>query len=64
MRDAAGAPETVRYHLVNAMLLNEVQKLKRQLEGQAAELRELRAQQAQIRLLKDELARLLERARR
>ena len=31
--DKDGAPQTVRYHFVNAMLLNEVQKQRRQLES-------------------------------
>ncbi len=42
-RDENGAPQTVRYHFVNAMLLNEVQRQHRQLEAQGAELRELLA---------------------
>jgi hypothetical protein len=29
-----GTPETVRYHFVNAMLLNEVQKQRQRIEGQ------------------------------
>jgi trimeric autotransporter adhesin len=40
--DADGRPQTVRYHFVNAMLLNEVQKQHREIEEQASELRELR----------------------
>jgi hypothetical protein len=41
--DAEGRPEAVRYHLVNAMLLNEVQRQDRRLRAQEAELRSLRA---------------------
>lgn len=41
--DAEGRPETVRYHLLNAMLLNEVQRQERRLRAQAEELSELRA---------------------
>jgi hypothetical protein len=56
--DKDGTPQTVRYHLVNAMLLNEVQKQRKQLEAQEAEIRELRAQQAQVQELREQLARL------
>ena len=37
--DKDGAPQTVRYHFVNAMLLNEVQKQRRRLEAQEDEIR-------------------------
>ncbi len=64
-RDETGAPQTVRYHFVNAMLLNEMQKQRRRLEAQdgqlrtqQAEIRELRAQQGLIQDLKEQLARL------
>jgi Chaperone of endosialidase len=46
--DADGTPQTVRYHFVNAMLLNEVQKQRRQLDNQNAEIRELRKQLARL----------------
>jgi hypothetical protein len=46
--DEDGAPQAVRYHLVNAMLLNEVQKQRRQLEAQRAEILELRASLARL----------------
>ena len=46
--DADGTPQTVRYHFVNAMLLNEVQKQRRQLDNQNAEIRELREQLARL----------------
>ena len=36
--DKDGAAQTVRYHFVNAMLLNEVQKQQRTIDAQAAEL--------------------------
>jgi hypothetical protein len=46
--DDNGKPQTVRYHFVNAMLLNEVQKQARQIETQKAQLaqqaREMKAQ--------------------
>ena len=47
--DQDGKPQTVRYHFVNAMLLNEVQKQKRLLEQQQEQLA---AQQQQIDRLK------------
>ena len=67
--DKDGTPQTVRYHFVNAMLLNEVQKQRRQLETQDMQLRtqadqlraqggQLGAQEVQIRDLKEQLARL------
>jgi hypothetical protein len=46
--DKDGAPQAVRYHFVNAMLLNEVQKQRRQLEAQQAEILELRASLARL----------------
>ncbi|HXK09625.1 MAG TPA: tail fiber domain-containing protein, partial [Vicinamibacteria bacterium] len=58
LNDESGTPQTVRYHFVNALLLNEVQKQRRQLEAQEAEIRELRVQQAQVQELKEQLARL------
>ncbi|HEV8268742.1 MAG TPA: tail fiber domain-containing protein, partial [Thermoanaerobaculia bacterium] len=36
--DRNGRPETVRYHLVNALLLNEVQKQHREIEELKARL--------------------------
>ena len=57
-------PQTVRYHFVNAMLLNEVQKQRRQIEAQDAtaatgcRTRRLGAQESLIRELKEQLARL------
>jgi len=67
--DKEGAPQTVRYHFVNAMLLNEVQKQRRRFETQDAQLRaqddrlraqdeKLDAQESLIRELKEQLARL------
>lgn len=40
VRDATGAPQTVRYHLLPAMLLNELQRQHRQLDTQASRLAE------------------------
>jgi hypothetical protein len=56
--DADGRPQTVRYHFVNAMLLNEVQKQRRLIEAQEAEIRELRAQRVAIDELKKKLGEL------
>ena len=56
--DQEGTPQTVRYHFVNAMLLNEVQKQRRQLEAQDAEIRELRTQESKIQYLEARLAKL------
>jgi hypothetical protein len=56
--DQEGAPQTVRYHFVNAMLLNEVQRQRRQLEAQDAEMRELRTQESKIQYLEARLAKL------
>jgi hypothetical protein len=50
---ADGQVETVQYHKINAMLLNEVQKQHRQLEAQHAVLE---TQQAEIEVLKARLA--------
>jgi len=41
--DAKGQPFTVRYHEINAMLLNEIQKQKAQLDAQEARIQKLEA---------------------
>lgn len=43
VHDAEGAPHTVRYDAVNALLLNEVQKLHRQAEAQTRTIAELQS---------------------
>jgi archaellum component FlaC len=57
-----GQPETVRYHFVNAMLLNEVQKQRKALDEQQRANEEQRStitqQQAQIQDLAERLAKL------
>ncbi len=53
--DRDGRPETVRYHLVNALLLNEVQKRHRTAEVQEKTIEQ---QQAEIEGLKARLSRL------
>jgi Chaperone of endosialidase len=45
---ADGQVETVQYHKINAMLLNEVQKQHRQLEAQRAEIELLKARLAAL----------------
>jgi hypothetical protein len=45
--DPDGQPLAVRYHFVNAMLLNEVQRQHRTIEGQQARLAELETQLAE-----------------
>jgi hypothetical protein len=60
--DKEGAPETVRYHFVNAMLLNEVQKLRRLADEQGKENEEQRTtitrQESKIQELAARLARV------
>src|SRR6185295_15509483 len=46
--DSNGRIETVKYHLLSALLLNELQKSHRQQLAQAAEIRAVRAQQSQL----------------
>jgi hypothetical protein len=53
--DRDGQPETVRYHLVNALLLNEVQKQHRTAEAQEKRIEQ---QKAEIEGLKARLTRL------
>ena len=52
--DKEGQPYSVRYHLLAPMLLNEMQKQQRRIE-------ELEAQNSEIALLRDQVARLEER---
>jgi uncharacterized coiled-coil protein SlyX len=60
--DKDGTPQTVRYHFVNAMLLNEVQKQRRLIEGQKRENEEQRGmivqQQAEIQAVQAQLNQL------
>lgn len=59
--DAKGQPFTVRYHAINAMLLNELQKQHAKVEEQEAELArqksQIESQEARIRRLERLLAR-------
>jgi hypothetical protein len=54
--DQDGKPETVRYHFVNAMLLNEVQKLQRENQEQVGTIVQ---QQAQIQAVQTQLKELV-----
>lgn len=66
--DENGAPQTVRYHFVNAMLLNEVQRQARQVETQQREIdaqqREIEAQRRAIEAQQRENAALAVEVRR
>ena len=55
--DDKGQPFTVRYHMINAMLLNEVQKQHGTIEEQKAQLQE---QDARIQRLEALVSRLAE----
>jgi hypothetical protein len=46
--DEGGAPRSVRYHLVNAMLLNEVQRQRAVIAGQESRIRGLEARLARL----------------
>jgi hypothetical protein len=46
--DGDGAPQSVRYHLVNAMLLNEVQKQRAVIETQESKIQDLEARLAKL----------------
>ncbi len=55
--DEEGRPETVRYHLLSSMLLNELQKQQRQIgtqEEQLVEQHRQLAEQRQLQALQDE----------
>jgi hypothetical protein len=58
LSDKDGSPQTVRYHFVNAMLLNEVQKQRRQNEEQKTIIvrQESRIQDLEARLARLEAA--------
>ena len=49
--DKDGVPETVRYHFVNAMLLNEVQKQRSTIAQQQAQIQDLAARLAKLEAL-------------
>jgi len=49
--DKDGVPQTVRYHFVNARLLNEVQKQRSTIARQQAEIQDLAARLAKLEAL-------------
>jgi cell division protein FtsL len=53
-----GQPQTVYYHLVNAMLLNEVQKQERRILEQDKELSSLKEQVRELSALKERVSKL------
>jgi trimeric autotransporter adhesin len=55
VKNSAGEPETVMYHEMPAMLLNEIQKQQKQIDSQSETIGR---QQAEIDVLKEELRRL------
>ncbi len=54
--DKDGQPQTVQYHVLPALLLNELQHQQKELAEQEAELAELRAQKAEVAALRQALA--------
>ena len=46
--DSGGRPAGVRYHLLAPLLLNEVQKQRRNLQEQQAEIEQLKAELAKL----------------
>jgi len=58
--DEQGEPETVSYHLLATLLLNEFQKTHHLVHAQAARIADLEAQSAELAELKQDLARMAE----
>ena len=56
VNDAEGRPFSVRYHVLPALLLNEVQKQHTQLSGQTAEIAALKEQLAELSQLVNRIA--------
>jgi t-SNARE complex subunit (syntaxin) len=54
--DETGKPETVSYHLLSTLLLNEFQKAHSAIEDQAARIAILEAQSAELAQLKNDFA--------
>jgi hypothetical protein len=53
-----GQPHTISYHLINAMLLNEVQKQHRQVLDQRQEISALKEQNKELMALKEQMKEL------
>lgn len=54
--NSEGQPETVKYRLLSSLLLNELQKQHQQLDGQVAEIRELKGQLTELSQIVSEMA--------
>jgi hypothetical protein len=54
--DKDGQPQTIQYHVLPALLLNELQHQQKELAEQEAELAELRAQKEEVAALRQALA--------
>jgi Chaperone of endosialidase len=64
VRDASGNVETVSYHLLSSLLVNELQKEHRVNESQAARIASLEAQVAELTELKSTLAKMAQTVER
>ena len=62
--DEEGRPEAVLYHLLDAMLLNEIQKQNERIEEQDTMLRELRARLTRLEVTETVRGRPVKTARR
>jgi hypothetical protein len=58
VENAEHQPETVKYHLLSTLLLNELQKQHRVIRAQSEKLEELSAQLREIEQLKAQVAAL------
>jgi hypothetical protein len=47
--NAQGQPDSVEYHKINAMLINEVQRQDREIQEQSKEIEELKASLAELK---------------
>ena len=54
--NSQGEPETVKYRLLSSLLLNELQKQHQQLNGQVAEIKELKEQLAELSEIINQMA--------
>ena len=63
VKDATGRPETVAYHQLPAMLLNELQKQQATIQAQQAEIEELKTALAELEGLKADVEALRRQAR-
>lgn len=54
--NSQGQPETVKYRLLSSLLLNELQKQHQQLDGQVAEIRDLKEQLTELSEMVNQMA--------